>query len=69
MFGGSVAMVYGLLMVANVVYTLFFATAIVCGTRGLGWWATHLYQKRKAGRAAAQADPSMPPTTSVPAAA
>ncbi|MFF4214509.1 enediyne biosynthesis protein [Streptomyces sp. NPDC001796] len=50
MFGGSVAMVYGALMVANVVYTLFFATAIVCGARGLGWWAVHLRQKRKASR-------------------
>ncbi|MER5756946.1 enediyne biosynthesis protein [Streptomyces sp. NPDC002088] len=49
-FGGSVAMVYGALMVANVVYTLFFATAIVCGIRGLGWWAVHFYQKRQASR-------------------
>jgi hypothetical protein len=47
MFGGSVAMVYGLLMVMNIVYTLFFATAIVCAARGLGWWAVHLYQKRQ----------------------
>jgi len=47
MFGGSVAMVYGVLMELNVVYTLFFATAIVCAARGLGWWAVHLYQKRR----------------------
>ncbi|MGA5895060.1 enediyne biosynthesis protein [Streptomyces venetus] len=49
-FGGSVAMVYGALMVGNVVYTLFFATAIVCGIRGLGWWAVHVHQKRQASR-------------------
>lgn len=52
MFGGSVAMVYGLLMVFNIVYTLFFATAIVCAARGMGWWAAHLWQKRKAGSSA-----------------
>src|SRR5215469_5436307 len=39
MFGGSVAFVYGALMQANIVYTLFFATAIVCAFRGGGWWA------------------------------
>jgi enediyne biosynthesis protein E5 len=37
MFGSSVAFVYAVLMLLNVVYTLFFATAIVCGLRGLGW--------------------------------
>ncbi|MBS2550795.1 enediyne biosynthesis protein [Catenulispora sp. NL8] len=47
-FGGSVATVYGVLMLLNVVYTLFFATAIVCAARGLGWWAVHFYRKRKA---------------------
>ena len=47
MFGGAVATVYGVLMELNVVYTLFFSTAIVCGARGMGWWAVHLYQKRK----------------------
>lgn len=55
MFGGSVAMVYGVLMVMNVVYTLFFATAIVCGLRGMGWWAVHLYQKRQKQAAALRA--------------
>ncbi|MEU2250406.1 enediyne biosynthesis protein [Streptomyces sp. NPDC019224] len=68
MFGGSVAMVYGALMVANVVYTLFFATAIVCGARGLGWWATHFYQKRKAVRLTAHAEEATP-APSLPAAA
>jgi enediyne biosynthesis protein E5 len=41
-FGSSVAMVYGVLMLFNVVYTLFFATAAVCALRGLGWWGVHL---------------------------
>ncbi len=68
MFGGSVAMVYGVLMVANVVYTLFFATAIVCGIRGVGWWVTHHYQKRKAAKVASETS-SLTSTASVPAAA
>ncbi|MCI4061210.1 enediyne biosynthesis protein [Micromonospora sp. R77] len=38
MFGSSVATVYGVLMVFNVVYTLFFAVTIVCALRGLYWW-------------------------------
>ncbi|MFD6076294.1 enediyne biosynthesis protein [Streptomyces hydrogenans] len=41
LFGASVAVVYGLLMVCNVTYTLFFATTIVCALRGLGWWVAH----------------------------
>jgi len=51
MFGASVAMVYGVLMVFNVVYTLFFATAITCLLRGLGWWAAHFIAQRKAKNA------------------
>ncbi|MEV4502866.1 hypothetical protein [Streptomyces klenkii] len=46
-FGASVAMVYGVLMLLNVVYTLFFATTIVCGLRGVGWWAAHLRKRRQ----------------------
>jgi hypothetical protein len=42
MFGSSVATVYGILMVFNVVYTLFFAVTIVCLIRGLYWWAVYL---------------------------
>ena len=38
MFGSLVGMVYGVLMVFNVVYTLFFAVTIVCLARGLLWW-------------------------------
>jgi hypothetical protein len=47
MFGAGVGMVYGVLMVFNVVYTLFFATAIVCGLRGGGWWVAWFWQKYK----------------------
>ncbi len=52
MFGSSVAMVYGVLMVFNVVYTLFFAVCIVCGARGLGWWVAHWRQRERDRRAA-----------------
>jgi hypothetical protein len=38
MFGASVAAVYGVLMLFNVVYTLFFAVTIVCVLRGAYWW-------------------------------
>src|SRR5882757_547468 len=48
MFGSSVATVYGVLMLFNVVYTLFFATSIVCALRGIGWWVAHLRRKRRA---------------------
>lgn len=47
MFGSAVAFTYGTLMLFNVVYTLFFATAVVCGVRGLGWWAVHFYRRRQ----------------------
>ncbi|MEV4516543.1 enediyne biosynthesis protein [Dactylosporangium sp. NPDC049525] len=48
MFGSSVAFVYGALLLANVVYTLFFAVTIVCAARGLYWWAKWLRQRRTA---------------------
>jgi len=50
MFGASVATVYGVLMLFNVVYTLFFAVCIVCAARGLYWWgrrAAELLQTRR----------------------
>jgi len=46
-FGSSVAMTYGVLMLFNVVYTLFFATAIVCGIRGAGWLVAGWRQQRR----------------------
>jgi enediyne biosynthesis protein E5 len=53
MFGSSVAIVYAFLMEFNIVYTLFFATSIVCAGRGLGWWVAHLRKVRRERRAAA----------------
>jgi hypothetical protein len=47
MFGSSVAVAYGILMVFNVVYTLFFAVTIVCAIRGLYWWAVYLRDRRR----------------------
>ncbi|GAB7045914.1 enediyne biosynthesis protein [Catenuloplanes indicus] len=47
MFGSSVAMVYGVLMVFNVVYTLFFAVTLVCLARGLFWWGTWFLERRR----------------------
>jgi predicted signal transduction protein with EAL and GGDEF domain len=61
MFGSSVAITYGVLMAFNVVYTLFFATTIVCALRGLLWWGLHLRDKareRAALRAAAGTEPA-----------
>ena len=52
MFGSSVAFMYGFLMLFNVVYTLFFATTLVCLLRGLGCWALYLARKARARRAA-----------------
>jgi hypothetical protein len=55
MFGSSVAFVYAVLMQFNIVYTLFFATSIVCASRGLGWWVAYLRRRRKeAARRAAE---------------
>ncbi|MFI7433707.1 enediyne biosynthesis protein [Micromonospora haikouensis] len=51
MFGSGVAMAYGVLMLFNVVYTLFFAVVVVCGIRGIGWWVADM---RKKSRAAAK---------------
>jgi hypothetical protein len=52
MFGSSVAIVYAALMEFNIVYTLFFATSIVCAARGLGWWIAYLRRTRREDRAA-----------------
>ena len=56
MFGSSVALVYAVMMQFNIVYTLFFATTVVCGLRGLGWWGAHFIGKAKQRRAAAAVD-------------
>jgi hypothetical protein len=47
MFGSSVAVVYGVLMLFNVVYTMFFAVTIVCLVRGMYWWAHYLRERRR----------------------
>lgn len=56
-FGASVAVVYGVLMAFNIVYTLFFATVIVCAGRGLGWWAAHLRSRWRERRVSGPAPP------------
>jgi hypothetical protein len=56
MFGSSVALVYAVMMQFNIVYTLFFATTVVCALRGLGWWGAHFLGKAKRRRALAAAD-------------
>lgn len=47
-FGAGVALVYGIFMVANIAYGLFFATAIVCLIRGMFLWGLHFVNKAKA---------------------
>lgn len=63
-FGGAVAFVYAALMAANIVYTLFFATVIVCAIRGGGWWAVHLCKRYRAyrGRKQERAEMLLAPT-------
>jgi hypothetical protein len=51
-FGGGVALVYGVLTGASVVYGLFFATAIVCLIRGGFLWSLHLVRRAQAAPAA-----------------
>ncbi|MFJ9521749.1 enediyne biosynthesis protein [Kitasatospora sp. NPDC101801] len=53
MFGSWVAMTYGVLMLFNVVYTLFFAVTVVCGVRGAGWWVAHLIKRYRAPESSA----------------
>jgi hypothetical protein len=55
LFGASVAAVYGLLMVAHVVFGLFFALTVVCVARGLGLWALGLAAQRAQARVAMRA--------------
>ena len=61
MFGGGVAFVYGALMEANIVNTLFFAVVIVCAIRGTGWWAVHLRNKYLARHRPPAAEPATLP--------
>ncbi|WP_433201951.1 enediyne biosynthesis protein [Dactylosporangium sp. CS-047395] len=59
MFGASVGMVYGVLMLFNVVYTLFFAVTIVCLVRGLYWWAKWLLERRRKDLVDEAAEPTL----------
>ncbi|MGQ0842206.1 enediyne biosynthesis protein [Actinokineospora sp.] len=47
-FGGGVALVYGVLMVAHVAYGIFLATALVCLIRGGFHWTLHFIAKARA---------------------
>jgi hypothetical protein len=58
MFGASLAVIYAVLMLMNVVYTLFFATAILCAIRGLGWWTVYLIKRSRQRRAAREVQPA-----------
>ena len=60
-FGGGVALVYGVLTGASVVYGLFFATAIVCLIRGGFLWSLHLVRRAQAAPAAGAAPPGGAP--------
>jgi hypothetical protein len=67
MFGSACAVVYGILMLFNVVYTLFFAITIVCALRGLGWWGAHLIQKyRHRNDEVAEPEPDPTPIAATP---
>ncbi len=46
------ATVYGVLMEFNVVFTLFYATTLVCLGRGVGWWVAHYWTRNRQRRAA-----------------
>lgn len=58
MFGSAVGLVYGILMVFNVVYTLFFAVTIVCLARGLFWWWKWLRDRNRPQPNQAQPGPA-----------
>ncbi|MFG1791008.1 enediyne biosynthesis protein [Nocardia sp. NPDC049149] len=51
MFGASVGIVYGIVTALHISYGLFFALVIVCGARGMYWWARGIaewWQQRSA---------------------
>jgi Na+-translocating ferredoxin:NAD+ oxidoreductase RnfD subunit len=64
-FGLSVAAVYGLLMVAHVVFGLFFALTIVCAVRGAWMFAVQWMKTRRSEAIDVIAAPSTlsPPST------
>jgi hypothetical protein len=58
-FGAAVAAAYGVLMLFNVTYTLFYATTAICALRGVGWWMAHWRRRRAAAPGPAAAEPSL----------
>lgn len=60
MFGSSVALIYGVLIAFNVVYTLFFALTIVCLVRGVMWWVIWARQRGNQAAAPVPAQPERP---------
>ncbi|MEO5876359.1 MAG: enediyne biosynthesis protein [Streptosporangiaceae bacterium] len=58
LFGSGLSVIYAVMMLLNVVYTLFFATAILCGIRGAGWWFVHWRGQRKERRNEVAAEPA-----------
>jgi hypothetical protein len=58
-FGLSVAAVYGLLMVAHVVFGLFFALTIVCTFRGVWMYARRWARGRQREEMDAVAEPAV----------
>ena len=73
LFGSSVAVTYGLLLVLHVVFTLFFSLSIVCAVRGLALYLAPRFARARQGtKSALPAIPSGPasvPAVSAPAAA
>ncbi|ONI89792.1 enediyne biosynthesis protein [Saccharothrix sp. ALI-22-I] len=47
LFGGGVAAMYGVLMVAHIAYGIFLATALVCLIRGMFLWGLHVTNKAR----------------------
>ena len=61
-FGVSVAAVYGVLMMAHVVFGLFFALTIVCGVRGLGIYTLRWIRRHEHVESVAAPAPLSSPT-------
>ncbi|HEX3733264.1 MAG TPA: enediyne biosynthesis protein [Mycobacteriales bacterium] len=53
LFGSAVGTVYGVLLLFNVVFTLFFALSIVCAGRGLYWWGRWCVDRLRRDRSVA----------------
>ncbi|WP_203982838.1 enediyne biosynthesis protein [Sphaerisporangium rufum] len=49
-FGGSIALLYGVLTAVHISYALFFATAGICAIRGGFFWGLHFVNKAREQR-------------------